>query len=253
MVLTTVIVEDELHSREFLHNLLTEFCPQVTVVAIAATKDEAIEALTHHKPDLVFLDIELRKGTGFEVLKAVGYPDFQVIFTTGSDHHSIKAIQFCGANYLLKPIDIESLQLMIDNAAEKRNSITSNLALKYLYATLQNGSVPEHLYIPNMIGGEYIAIDDILRIEIQQKDAVFIMRSGLSHPSIHSLKDYEILFEGLPFFRTHHAHMVNLKEITEVIYKNDVVQMRDDTLVPLSPKRKDELREMLKQLTFGGA
>lgn len=251
MLLKTIIIEDELHSREFLHNLLTEFCPDVQVIAIASSRDEAIETLRSHQPDLVFLDIELQRGTGFEVLKAIGHPDFQVVFTTASDHQSIKAIQFCGANYLLKPIDIESLQLMINIAAAKRNSLTSGIALKHLYATLQNQGVPEHLYIPNMFGGEYAAIDDIIRIEVQEKDPVFILRSGSSHPSIHSLRDYEILLEGLPFFRTHQLHMINLKEIKEVIYKNDVVQMSDGSLVPLSPKRKEELRELQKQLTFG--
>lgn len=248
MLLKTIIVEDELHSREFLHNLLSEFCPEVQVVAVAASKDEAIAALHTHQPDLVFLDIELQRGTGFEVLKALGYPDFQVVFTTASDHHSIKAIQFCGAGYLLKPIDIESLQLMINMAAEKKDSLTSGLALKHLYATLQNHGVPEHLYIPNMFGGEYAAIDDIIRIEVQEKDPVFILRSGSSHPSIHSLRDYELLFEGLPFFRTHQAHMVNLKEVTEVICKNNVVLMSDGSLVPLSPKRKDELVQLQKQV-----
>src|SRR5690242_3535970 len=103
MPLRTIIVEDELHSREFLNNVLTEFCPETEVIAFATSKEEAISAITALKPDLVFLDIELQHGTGFDVLRGLDRPAFHVVFTTGSGHHSIKAIQFSGVDYLLKP------------------------------------------------------------------------------------------------------------------------------------------------------
>jgi two-component system, LytTR family, response regulator len=249
MLLKTVIVEDELHSREFLLNLLSEFCPDVQPVAIAASKDEAIEVLSTHKPDLVFLDIELRRGTGFDVLKSLGCPDFHVVFTTASDHHSIKAIQFSGADYLLKPIDIELLQQTINAAREKINNVACKTALKHLYTTLQNGGMPEHLFIQNSAGNEYAVVCDIIRIEGRDNGVEFFLRSGSTLLSSLSLRDYEILLEDLPFFRAHSSHIINLREIAGVLqYPKDIIEMSDGSLVALSPKRKDDLKEMQKQL-----
>ncbi len=86
MQVKAIIVEDELRSREFLNNLVKEYCPGVQVLAMAATVDEAIQAINTHKPELVFLDIELHTGTGFDVLESVEDTNFHVIFTTAYDH-----------------------------------------------------------------------------------------------------------------------------------------------------------------------
>src|SRR4051812_32898793 len=102
-----IIVEDEANSREFLKHIIIEYCKELTIAAVAATVDEATSAIRMHKPDFIFLDIEMQTGTGFDVLQQFPEADFDVIFTTAYDHYAIKAIKFSAADYLLKPVDIE--------------------------------------------------------------------------------------------------------------------------------------------------
>ena len=121
-MLQIAIVEDEKHSREALKNLLEEFCDEVKVVGMAGSVSEAIEMIRIKKPELVFMDIELQTGTGFDVLDALSNEHFEVIFTTAFEQYAIKAIKFSSIDYLLKPIDIEELQHAVEKARVKKDA-----------------------------------------------------------------------------------------------------------------------------------
>ena len=105
MILKVVIVEDETHSRETLKSFLEEFCKDVQVIAMASSVEEAVKVLSIYSPDVVFLDIELQSGVGFDVLNQIKEPSFEVIFTTAFEKYAVKAIKFSSLDYLLKPID----------------------------------------------------------------------------------------------------------------------------------------------------
>ncbi len=106
-MLRAIIVEDEKHGRETLKNLLEEFCENIEVIAMGSNIQEGVNAINRHKPDVVFLDIELQTGTGFELLQQLGQVEFEVVFTTAFEHYALKAIKFSSIDYLLKPIDID--------------------------------------------------------------------------------------------------------------------------------------------------
>src|SRR5690349_12175516 len=113
-----LIVEDEVRSRDFLRNLVEEFCPQLTVQGTAANVEEAVAFINTQSPDIVLMDIEMQTGTGFDVLQQVKHRNFHVIFTTAYDHYAIKAIKFSAVDYLLKPINLEELQQAVTKAVE---------------------------------------------------------------------------------------------------------------------------------------
>src|SRR5690606_32103916 len=113
-MMRAVIVEDEIHNREALRNLLTEFCDDVEVAGVAGSVTEAVEMIRSTKPDVIFLDIELQVGTGFDVLSQIADLDPEVIFTTAFEHYAIKAIKFSSLDYLLKPIDVDELQSAVN-------------------------------------------------------------------------------------------------------------------------------------------
>ena len=115
MNLKAIIVEDEKHSRETLKSLLEEFCVGIEVVGTAGSVLEAVKVISSLRPDVVFLDIELQTGTGFDVLNQLQDLNFEVIFTTAFEQYAIKAVKFSSLDYLLKPIDLEELH----NAIEK--------------------------------------------------------------------------------------------------------------------------------------
>ncbi len=113
-----IIVEDEVMNSDFLQHLLAEFCPQIEVAGVAANVGTAVACIQQHAPQIIFMDIELQTATGFDVLQQVKEQDFEVIFTTASDHYAIKAIKFSAIDYLLKPINFEELQAAVGKAIE---------------------------------------------------------------------------------------------------------------------------------------
>lgn len=246
MPLKTVIVEDEPLSRAFLHNLLREYCPQVKVVADVATATEAIETIRAIKPDLVFMDIELQQGTGFDVLKATHDCGYHVIFTTAIEHNGIRAIKFSGADYLQKPIDIQGLQSCIEQI--DTGSCRASEGLNHLVETLNNNNVPIHIVTNTPKGIVYPVIRDIISIEARESDCVF--RIDKAEPVIaigKTLKEYEQLLEDYGFMRVHHAFVVNLAQIKggSKLETGSVV-MNDGSVVGVSEKKIGELNARIE-------
>jgi two-component system LytT family response regulator len=133
----TIIVEDELHSRELLKSMVDTYCKQLSVVAVASSVEEGVAAIKANSPDIVFMDIEMQTGTGFDVLQQTTDYNFHVIFTTAYDHYAIKAIKFSAVDYLLKPIDLEELQEAATKAVEKIENTPENNNLSLLLKNLR--------------------------------------------------------------------------------------------------------------------
>ena len=112
-MIQAIIVEDVPKSQETLFKMLLQNCPQVTIVGIANSVDSAYELIVQHRPNLVLLDIEMPQKNGFDLLVKFPNPHFEVIFTTAHDQYALRAIKFCALDYLLKPIDIQELQLAV--------------------------------------------------------------------------------------------------------------------------------------------
>jgi len=178
MPIRTIIVEDEPLSRAFLNNLLAEFCPDVEVLATLPTEAEAVAAIETLSPDLVFMDIELQQGTGFEVLKKTRHCNYQVIFTTAFDHYSIRALKFSGVDYLQKPIDFEGLQEVMASVTGKKQNSDGDMAILHLLQTLENNHVPQHLLLQTDTGSAYIPVAGIMYIELSESGCVFYTTEG---------------------------------------------------------------------------
>lgn len=244
MALKTIIVEDEPLSLAFLGNLLREFFPEITVVAREATATAAVAAIRDLQPDLVFLDIELRTGTGFDVLQQTKDIPFRVIFTTALDHTAINMIRICGVDYLQKPIDITGLKAVIEDALQRHPEHTRT-ALDHLVFALEHHCLPTHLLLtPEEYG--YVPVTDIISIVMKDSASLFTLRSGQTAESIKSLGTYELLLEGYSFFRTHQHYLVNTKEIKTLMMQPDpVLVMSDGSLIPLSVKKAAALKLLL--------
>jgi len=244
-MLKTIIVEDEPLSRAFLNNLLSEFCPEVEVLTIVPTEAEAVEAIKNLQPDLVFLDIELQQGTGFEVLKKTQQHKYQVIFTTAFDHYSINAIKFSGVDFLQKPIDFEALQLLIRNVIRKQKCGSGAIAVKHLLKTLENNNVPEQLLVQSDTGAVYIPVADIIYIELSDSGCVFNTTTAKTRATGTGIKEYEQMLADHHFLRLHHAYIINCKQIAVSIPGTGFVTMKDKSNIPVSPKKAEELKYIL--------
>ncbi len=235
-------MEDEKLSSMFLNNLLAEYCPGITVVGMAANEQDAIACIKAEKPDLVFMDIELQEGTGFNVLRQVCCEEMQVIFATAFEHYAIRAIRFSGIGYVQKPIDIEALQAAIAQAIVRMETKTGAIAIDHLLQTIDNNFVPVRMPLQLQDGNEYIAINDIIRIEAAQTGSSVILAGAVKKMVATPIKEYESMLGGHDFKRVHSNHLVNMKQVSR-LYKAEEASllMNDGSLVPISPKKREDI------------
>jgi two-component system LytT family response regulator len=246
MTLKTLIIEDEPLSRAFLNNLLKEFCPQIEIVATMATVKEATEAIRTLKPDLIFLDIELQDGTGFDVLQQTLPDHFQVIFTTALDHYAINAIRMSGVHYLQKPIDITELQEAINTTLKEKAESNVSRALDHLLETINNGNKPLHMFASTHEGDTYILLSDIVSIEIAGDGSNIVLKHGMKKSTNITLKEFETLLSSYSFFRPHQQHLINRQEILFVADEAEpYIIMNNKSRIPLSLKKKEALISLL--------
>ena len=245
-MLQVVIVEDELHSRETLRNLLNEYCVQVEIMAMAATLTEGVHAIKINRPDLVFLDIELQPHTGFDLLEQVSHHDFQVIFTTAYEHYALKAIKFSAIDYLLKPIDVEELIDAVEKVQKKREEEKRNKRVEVLLNNLQNMNHTQHtITLSTMEGMEFVCVAEIVRCEAMGAYTHFILRNGKKILVSKHLKEYENLLVDHRFFRVHQSHLINLTEVERFVKPDEQVVLKNGDVIKVAHNRKESFLAMM--------
>lgn len=245
-MLQVVIVEDELHSRETLRNLLNEYCTQVEIMAMAATLTEGVHAIKTNRPDLVFLDIELQPHTGFDLLEQVTNHDFELIFTTAYEHYALKAIKFSAIDYLLKPIDVEELIDAVEKVQKKRDQVKRNKRVEVLLNNLQNMNNTQHtITLSTMEGMEFVCVADIIRCEAMGAYTQFNLRNGKKILVSKHLKEYENLLSDHRFFRVHQSHLINLTEVERFVRPDEQVVLKNGDVIKVAHNRKENFLAMM--------
>ncbi len=244
-MLKAIIVEDELSSRETLRNYLNDYCPDVNLIGEAANISEGKKAIELHQPDLVFLDVEMPFGNGFDLLESLDEIHFETIFVTAFSHYAIQAIQHSASNYILKPIDIDELVDAVEkvkkNGAEKLN--TTSVLLENLRNTQKQAT---KIVLPVLEGLEIIKAEDIVHCEAQDNFTKFFMEDGNTMLICRTLKHYQQILEPLGFLRIHKSHLINIEQIRKYLKgKGGFVLMSNDKELPVSPTRKSDLLELL--------
>lgn len=252
-MLKVVIVEDEPLSRETLKSLLTDFCQDVEIVGTAGNVEEAVQLLNNISPDVVFLDIELQTGSGFNVLSQLTDRDFEVIFTTAFEQYAIKAIKFSSLDYLLKPIDIEELQEAVEKAKqtlESKNSFDENNRLSSLLKNLEEKSeVKKKICLSTSDGLEFIEVKDIKYCEANGSYTNFYIQPDLKIMVSKNLKEYENLLDNSQFMRVHNSFLINLNEVKKYVKsEGGYILMKDDKQIAISSGKKEEFLERMIRL-----
>ena len=250
MSLRAVIVEDEKHSRETLKNLLEEFCTNIKVIDLASNVSEAVQKIETHKPDVVFLDIELQTGTGFDVLAQLAHLNFEVIFTTAFEQYAIKAVKFSSLDYLLKPIDLEELQNAVQKAQVKKNQDTYKKQLETLMSNLKEQQPKlNKICLASSEGFEFIKVEDIIYCKAEGSYSLFILKYEDNLLVSKHLKAYEDLLLEQDFMRVHNSFLINLKEVKKYIKADGgYIIMNNDDSVSISRSRKEGFLEVMSSL-----
>jgi two-component system LytT family response regulator len=249
----TIIVDDEKLSRSVLTLLLEKHCPAVDIVAVCADGISALEAIEKHKPELLFLDVEMPGLNGFQVLQACKEATFSIIVTTSHDHYALEAIRHNALDYLMKPIIKEDLQEAVDKAllrltkkkeqpVNKRDSL-----MEFLHQHLHPG---ERLALPSPEGLRMLLVKDILYCMADGENTRIYLQSTAGASVVNrTLKEVESSLKNKGFFRVHHSYVVNLFYMDRYIKGDggDII-MSDGSSIPVSRNRKQEFMDRIERL-----
>jgi two-component system LytT family response regulator len=239
--LRTLIVDDEPNAVDFINSIILEYCTELEVVGKANNVTEGIQQINEKKPDLVFLDVEMPNGTGFDLLANYPEKEFDVVFITAFNHYAIKAIKFSAVDYVLKPINITEFIEAVQKVIKKRseNKMHGNDSLKALMENLKS-TQPSRLAIPTADGMEYLNPKDIIRIEADRSYSWFHLTGNRKILVSKHLKEFQDLLGDRYFFRSHNSTLINLKYVKKFVRKDGgYIEMLDGSQVPVSRNRKD--------------
>ncbi len=247
MLIRAVIIEDEIHNQKNLQAIIENYCPDVELVGIADSVDKAVTLIQQTRPDLVFLDIKIKLGTGFQVLEKIPDYDIFVIFTTAHDRFAKKAFKYPTVDYLLKPIDINELVKVVEKVAvKKREQIRTQRELDLLKSL--RGDIRK-INVPCSETSYYLAHRSILFCEASNNYTTFHLKDREPITSAKTLKFYQNELAGSTFYRVSKSHLVNTEYILSYSRsKFPHVVLENNMTVKVSPARKEGLLKFMKEV-----
>lgn len=245
-MIKAIIIDDEPLCCQSLELLLQENCPQVSVIGIYNNGLAGLEALKHTPVDLVFLDVEMPRMSGFEMLKQLGSFEFKLIFTTSYDKYALHALRISAIDYLLKPVDRRELIGAVAKA-EAASGLTNKQQLQLLLEKIHHPSKPvQKIALPSVEGLTMVPVENILYCESSDNYCYIFLKSGRKMLTTRSLKDMEELLEEHAFTRVHRSYVVNLNEIEKYVRGDGgYLIMTDGQMIDVSRSKKEELLKKL--------
>lgn len=240
-MITTVIIDDEIKSRETLSGILKKYCPEVAIIGEAGNAADGYSLIESLQPQLVFLDVSMPHEDGFELLKRFKTISFAVIFTTAYEQYAIQAIRACALDFLLKPLDITEVRAAIEKATRNLAQKQDNIAIAQLLSNLNNKkSSHNKLAVPTRDGLDFITLEDIIRLEAESNYTIIYLDHHKLVSTRH-LKEYEDILPGGQFFRAHHSHIINLSHVV-AYHKGEggYVKMSDGSTVDIAKRKKKD-------------
>jgi len=244
MIYKTIIIEDEHRLREALSIMLEMVSgDSVQIVGYAETVEEAKKIIDRLKPDLVFMDIMLKDGTGFDVLQQISFNSFHLIFTTAYEKHAINAFKYSAVDYLLKPIDPQELKAAIDRIEIVQERVLEKQQITELQTNLSK--TPDRLVLPTQEAMYVVKLDQILRCETSGSYTTFFLIDGRKIMVSKPLKNYEDILLPPLFFRVHQSHLINVNAILSYS-REGMIMMSDKSSVPISRGKKESFFKLMK-------
>lgn len=238
-----IILDDEPNSAETLFLLLKKYCPEIQILAVENKPEIALQKIREHRPELLFLDIQMQHSTAFDLLPQLDYP-FGVIFTTAfeSYEYAHKAIRFDAIAYLTKPVDGAELSKAVEKAKSRlKGGIAPHSPAPPLFI--------ERITVPKADGFQIFHLPEIVLFKSEGSYTLAIKSNGEQVWISHAIGQVEKMLEHSSFFRTHRSHLVNLKWVVEYLSGEHSVRLSNGDLVPLARDRKDDFFKLLQSTT----
>lgn len=243
-----LIIDNEPDIADGLAELLGLFCPEILKVNIEHSIAGGIEAINNLQPDVVFLDVELNEGTGFDLLNQLDEIAFQLIFITAHDKYALNAFRFSAIDFLVKPIDPEALQVAVERA---KSGLEKNEIIKQLEVIKETptNNKEKKIVLKDSDAIYFVRIADILFCQADGPYTTFHIENSAKIIVSKNLKEYEDLLEPFGFERTHHSYLVNLSKVIRFDKKEGgTLVLEGNHSVFLSVRKKDQVLKKIERL-----
>lgn len=242
-----IIIDDEPDCVRLLALQLKMYCPQVEIVGEYTSSEEGLRGIKRLMPDLVFLDIEMPKLNGFQLLETIGEIDFAVVFVTAYDKFAVKAFKFSAIDYLLKPTDAKDLQVAVQKVERRQRVDTRQLDLlkQHLHASVfPSKPFPEKIALPHQDGVVFVELKNILYCEADDNYTRFFLVNGHKHLISKTLREIQETLEERNFLRISRQHLINLDHIAKFMKgEGSYVVMTDGQSLTVARSQKEKLIE----------
>jgi len=251
-MINVVIIDDEQDAINSIELIINEYCSNAQVIGTASSAAEGRTVILNKKPDLIFLDIEMPRGNGFDLLEMLPDRNFEIIFITAYNNFAIKAFKYSAIDYILKPIDIDEFIEAVDRAEQrifqqKKGGAKVNDKYDILLENIKT-SKPSKIMVPTSEGHIYIEIVNINRVEAEGSYSMIYLTEEKKILVSKNLKEFENMLSDNNFFRPHNSHLINLEHVKKYVVKDGgYIEMNDETIVPISRRRKESFIEKMQE------
>jgi two-component system, LytTR family, response regulator len=245
-MINAIIIDDEPAARASLALEINLHCPQITVVAEASSVEEGVETVRNNPhASLLFLDIQLTDGSGFDLLQKINFEDLKIIFTTAYSEYALRAIKFAPLDYLLKPIDAQELQAAVEKATRGQQTALQE-QVRLFMQHMGGGSANARIALATSDGIHLHYVKNIVRCASDGNYATVYFEDKSKLLVAKTLKDLEILLSPYHFERIHKSHLINLDHLRRYYNRfSGEVEMSDGAILPVAQRKKTQLLELL--------
>jgi len=244
-----VLIDDEKNALEMMEWLLKTYCPEVEIMAMCNSSELGIEAINKHRPDIVFLDIEMPNMNGFDMLEKFDKLFFDVVFCTAYDQFAIKAFKYSALNYLLKPVDPDDLKNTIRRIEDKK-SVPSKEQFDLLLQSMKNSgrNTPGRIALTTGDGLLFVPTTDIIYCEAESNYTNVVLAGGKKILVSKVLKDIDEVLSGPDFYRVHSSFLININRIKKLVRGDGgYIIMDNDAIVNISRTKRQEFMELFEK------
>ena len=243
--ITAILIDDEKKSLSILKNKIEQFCPTIKIIAETESPEKGLEFIQLLKPQLLFLDIAMPKMSGFDLLKQVENPDFEIIFVTAFGDYAIEAIKHCAIGYLLKPIINNDLVTATTNAIQNIKTKTALKKNQLLIENLGMKSLDKKISIPFQEGIEFVLIREIIHLEgVNGYTKIFFLNREPILSS-YSIGHFHDLLKNQKFYLVHKSHLININHIEKYLNQGYVLLAKNHK-APVSRNRRNDFLNTLQ-------
>jgi two-component system LytT family response regulator len=249
-MIKAILIDDERNALDVLEMQLQQYCTGVEVIDICDSGEKGIRSILKHKPDLVFLDIEMPHKNGFDVIQATKEENYEVIFTTAYDQFAIRAFKVSAVDYLLKPIDILELREAVEKVKGRSNDDALDKKVEAILKNLKPiAPLVSKIALPVGEAIQLFEANEIVRCESDSNYSHIYLENGKKIIVAKTLKDVEESIGGNPFYRIHQSHYININHVNKVVKgESAYVVMKDGTTITISRNKKEAFLESFRKV-----